>query len=104
MEILSTLAPYLSAIVTAIVGWIVGKKKSAADLESIKADNADKLLKINEQYIVEPLTKKINELNRIVKKLEKAVSRAADCTFSNNCPVRVELQKHETDNCNREKQ
>ena len=95
MEHLENILPYIISAITAIAGWIGGRRKTKAELEGMNADNAEKLLKLNNQFIVEPLTKEINVLSKKITKLEKAINRVGDCPHSLVCPVRDELQKHE---------
>lgn len=74
------------------------RSKAIADAKGAEIDNSEKLLKISNEYIVEPLTKKINGLERTIKKLEQALKKIADCPHADNCPVRNELQKHDNSN------
>jgi len=85
-------------IITLVFGWFSGKKKSTEEVKQMQADYSDKILKTNETYIVEPLIKETNALRREVKKLNKAINKIADCPHADNCPIRDELQKHETSN------
>jgi hypothetical protein len=51
MEILNQILPFLVSIITLIVGWLGGRRKSTAEVEIIKSDRAEKLLKLNDQYL-----------------------------------------------------
>jgi hypothetical protein len=93
MEILNQLLPFAISIVTLIVGWLGGRRKSSAEVEVIKSDHAEKLLKLNDQYLIAPLTKKIDLLSQKIQRLEQAISRISDCNDEKNCPVKNELKK-----------
>ncbi|MCK9302574.1 MAG: hypothetical protein PHU62_01610 [Bacteroidales bacterium] len=93
MEVLNQILPFSVSIVTLIVGWFGGRRKSSAEVEVIKSDHAEKLLKLNEQYLITPLTRKIDLLSLKIQRLEKALSRISDCSDEKNCPVKNELKK-----------
>jgi uncharacterized small protein (DUF1192 family) len=88
------------SIITLIVGWLGGRRKSAAEVEIIKSDHAEKLLKLNDQYLITPLTKKIDILSQKIQRLEQELSRISDCSDAKNCPVKNELKKQYK--CNQE--
>lgn len=92
MEILNQILPFLVSIITLIVGWLGGRRKSTAEVEVIKSDYAEKLLKLNEQYLITPLTKRIDILSQKIQQLELALSRISDCSDEKNCPVKNELK------------
>jgi hypothetical protein len=92
MEILNQLLPFAISIVTLIVGWLGGRRKSSAEVEVIKSDHAEKLLKLNDQYLIAPLTRRIDTLSLKIQKLEQAISRISECEKI-NCPVKNELKK-----------
>jgi hypothetical protein len=56
-------------------------------------DNNEKILKLNQEYIVEPLQKEMKSLRRVVARLEKAIERSTGCEYKEKCPVREELGK-----------
>ena len=96
--------PYVISAVTAVVGWIGGKrakvasdKKAEAEAKSVEIDNEEKAAKIMMDYVVEPLKREIAAMRREVAKLRKAVERIKDCPYSDNCPVREELKKKNED-------
>lgn len=101
MEILNQTLPFMVSIVTLIVGWLGGRRKSTAEVENIKADHAEKLLKLNDQYLIAPLTKKIDILSQKIQRLEQALSRISDCNDKENCPVKNELKKQKSGNTKR---
>jgi hypothetical protein len=68
------------------------RNKAAAEAKGAELSNTDKLLEINNTYIIEPLKKEINALRKDFRKLQRAVEKAIDCPYSDNCPVRNELQ------------
>ncbi|HOG19600.1 MAG TPA: hypothetical protein PKW37_04080 [Salinivirgaceae bacterium] len=98
MEVLEQLLPSLLSIITLIVGWLGGRRKSKAEIEVIKSDHAEKLLKLNDQYLISPLTKKIDILSKKIQRLEQALSRISDCSDEENCPVKNELKKKTNEN------
>ena len=93
METLNQLLPFSVSIITLVVGWLGGRRKSSAEVEVIKSDHAEKLLKLNDQYLIAPLTKKIDLLSNKIQRLEQALSRISDCNDEKNCPVKNELKK-----------
>jgi len=93
MEILNQILPFTVSIITLIVGWLGGRRKSAAEVEVIKSDYAEKLLKLNDEYLIVPLTKRIDILSQKIQRLEQALSRISDCNDEKNCPVKNELKK-----------
>lgn len=70
------------------------KKKASAEAESAELDNEKKASELLMDYIVEPLKKEINGLRKDVRRLQKAIDRIGDCGYSDDCPVRGELRKH----------
>ena len=92
MEILNQILPFSLSAITLIVGWLGGRRKSTAEIELIKSDYAEKLLKLNDQYLIAPLTKKIDLLSNKIQRLEQALSRISDCSSAQNCPVKIELK------------
>lgn len=64
MEILNQILPFSVSIITLIIGWWGGRRKSTAEVENIKADHAEKILKLNDEYLIAPLTKKIDNLSQ----------------------------------------
>ena len=93
MEILNQKLPFIVSVITLIVGWWGGRRKSTAEVEIIKSDHAEKLLKLNDQYLIAPLTKKIDLLSNKIQRLEQAICKIADCPDAKNCPVKIELKK-----------
>ncbi len=93
MEILNQILPFAVSIITLIVGWLGGRRKSKAEVEIIKSDHAEKLLKLNDQYLITPLTRKIDILSQKIQRLEQALSRISDCSDEKNCPVKNELKR-----------
>ena len=93
METLNQLLPFSVSIITLVVGWLGGRRKSSAEVEVIKSDHAEKLLKLNDQYLIAPLTRKIDLLSNKIQRLEQALSRISDCSDEKNCPVKNELKK-----------
>ncbi len=93
MEILNQILPFAVSIITLIVGWFGGRRKSTAEVENIKADHAEKLLKLNDEYLIAPLTKNIDSLSQKIQRLEQALSRISDCSDAKDCPVKNELKK-----------
>ena len=93
MEILNQKLPFIVSVITLIVGWWGGRRKSTAEVEIIKSDHAEKLLKLNDQYLIAPLTKKIDLLSNKIQRLERALSRISDCKNAKDCPVKIELKK-----------
>ncbi|MDR2928499.1 MAG: hypothetical protein LBV41_09945 [Cytophagaceae bacterium] len=93
MKITNQILPFAVSVITLIVGWFGGRRKSAAEVEIIKSDHAEKLLKLNDQYLIAPLTKRIDILSQKIQRLEQALSRISDCSDAKNCPVKNELKK-----------
>ena len=93
MEFLNLFYPYFLSAITLIIGWLGGRRKSNAEVEIIKSDHAEKLLKLNDQYLIAPLTKRIDILSQKIQRLEQALSRISDCGNEKDCPVKNELKK-----------
>ena len=93
MEILNQKLPFIVSVTTLVVGWWGGRRKSAAEIEIIKSDNAEKLLKLNDKYLIAPLTRKIDTLSNKIQRLERALSRISDCEKEKECPVKIELKQ-----------
>ena len=72
-------------------------KHAEEDAEVVELSNADKIVKMQTEYIVEPLKKEISKLRTDVRRLNKAIDRIGDCPHSNDCPVRHQLQIDATD-------
>ncbi len=96
MELFRETIPYLVSVATLVVGWLGGRRKSKAETEAIEADSVKKLLETNEEFIVEPIKREINALRKEVRKLQKSIERIRDCPHADGCPVRHELQKHDS--------
>ncbi len=101
----------IAGIVTAIVGsgWIssvvlrkkylreidvlnVEIKKKDAETDAAEIENIEKILKIQIEYIVEPLKKEINGLRRTINVLRFALEKIGVCPHAAGCPVKHELQ------------
>jgi hypothetical protein len=94
--------PYVISAVTAVAGWIGGKrakvasdKKAEAEAKSVEIDNEEKVLRMQLEYIVKPLETKVDKLTREIQKLRLAINKVAECPYEADCPVRKELQKKE---------
>lgn len=77
-------------------------EKADAEAEGAKAEakgkgiaNEEKILQLNQEYVVEPLKKEITRFSRIVSRFEKAFEKVQECEYRDGCPVRKELQKRE---------
>ena len=66
-----------------------------AEAKSKEIDNEEKILKLNQEYVVEPLRKEIARFSRIISRFEKAFEKVKECEYKEECPVRKELQKRE---------
>ena len=93
VAILNQKLPFIVSVIRLIVGWWGGRRKSTAEVEIIKLDHVEKLLKLNDQYLIAPLTKKIDLLSQKIQRLERTLSRISDCNQEKDCPVRNELKK-----------
>jgi hypothetical protein len=93
METLNQILPFAISVITLIVGWLGGRRKSSAEVEVIKSDHAEKLLKLKDQYLIAPLTRRIDILSQKIQRLEQALSRISECGDEKNCPVKNELKK-----------
>jgi peptidoglycan hydrolase CwlO-like protein len=63
----------LLAAGTSAIGFILGFRKSQAELESSKLDNLEKSIHVY-NVIIEDLSKKVEELTAHVAKLEKQIA------------------------------
>jgi len=66
-----------------------------AEAKSKEIDNEEKILKLNQEYVVEPLKKEIARFSRIITRFEKAFEKVKECEYKEECPVRREFQKRE---------
>lgn len=82
-------------IVVTIATLRATRNKAKAEAEQADATSTNTILKINQEYIVEPLQKEINALRNNIKSLTKALNRISDCPHSDVCPVRDELRKQQ---------
>ena len=99
---LQDIIPYAVSAVTAVVGWIGGKRakvasanKAEAEAKSLEIDNEEKVLRMQLEYIVKPLEEKVDKLTKEIRKLRLAINKVAECPYEADCPVRKELQKKE---------
>ncbi len=74
------------------------RKKAIEEAETIELSNADKIVRLQTEYLVEPLKKEINALRRDVRRLQKAIDAIRDCPHASDCPVRDSLQRTEDAN------
>lgn len=69
MEIREAIIGVVSSAVTALVGWILGKRKENADISTIQLENSQKVIdmvtQLNEKLEakVDSLSKKVDELS-----------------------------------------
>ena len=70
-------------------------KGAKAEAKSKELLNEEKILRLNQEYVVEPMKREIARISRIVSRFEKAFDRIKDCEYKYDCPVRKELQKKE---------
>jgi len=79
----------------AIVNARANHKKASEEATSVELTNAQSILETNQKYIVEPLTKEIDELREQVQRLTKAISKIHTCEHIADCPIVDQLQKSE---------
>lgn len=79
------------------------KRKADIEVESLKKDNRQKDMDLAKEYVeefranvVQPLEKEVKGLRRNIKNLTHAIQKSSECTYSNECPVRNELQKQQS--------
>ncbi len=101
----------IAGIVTAIIGssWVSSVvlrkkylheidvlkteiKKKEAETDRAEIENMEKILKIQIEYIVEPLKKEINGLRKTINILRLALEKIGVCPHAAGCPVKHELQ------------
>jgi hypothetical protein len=102
---LSDILPYIVSAVTGVAGVFGGmrlkkanEKKAEAEAKSVEIDNEEKMLRMQLEFIVNPLEKKVDKLTKEIQKLRLAINKVADCPYGADCPVRKELQKKEETN------
>jgi Sec-independent protein translocase protein TatA len=103
---LSDILTYLAPVLTGAAGLFVGRrkkvaeeKKAEAEAKSAEIENDEKAAKIMLDYVVEPLKKEITAVRRELARLRKAMNQINNCPYSNDCPVRKDLQKKEEHVC-----
>jgi len=85
---ITDILPYIISIATLIVGWVGGRRKSSAEVESIKADTSKKLLTDYDQFIVKPLQSQVANLLAEVQRLNILIESISECPNNQNCPIR----------------
>jgi predicted RNase H-like nuclease (RuvC/YqgF family) len=65
VELLINILTFLAPIVTAIVGWVLGKRKTNAEATTSEMENVEKALKIYREIIT--------DLDEKIKRLEERV-------------------------------
>jgi hypothetical protein len=101
---LQDILPYIISAVTGVAGVFGGmrlkkanEKKAEAEAEAVAIDNDKKVSEMVHDLLVEPLKKEIAALRRDVRRLQRVIDKISDCPYSENCPVRKEMQKKECD-------
>lgn len=74
--------------------------QSKEDVECTKINNDEKASKVLMEYIVEPLKKELSYMRRDVRQLTRAIERANECDYKEQCPVREEMSKKQEENEN----
>ncbi len=109
--IVSTLAAAIAAPLGAWVSSIILRRKYQIELDSLRADNENKLaeakgkevdnvrkaLEVIMANVVAPLEKEIKSLRKDVGKFRRAVEKIPSCPMAGSCPVSHELRSAETD-------
>ncbi|MDR1729936.1 MAG: hypothetical protein LBR52_04670 [Prevotellaceae bacterium] len=67
-------------------------KKKDAETDTAEIENIERILKIQIEYIVEPLKKEINGLRKTINFLRLALEKIGVCPHAAGCPVKHELQ------------
>jgi hypothetical protein len=99
---IQTILPYLISAITGIAGWLGGRRKKAADDKKVEAEaktielsNDERMMQMQQKYIVEPVLEKVSTLSKEIRRLRLAINKISDCPYEASCPVRHELQKME---------
>ena len=91
----------VTAIILAVIGMVSGwvtywldRRKHRQEVESLKADNRQKEMNLNKDYvqewrtyIAEPLQREVGELRTEVAELRNAIQRIDRCPHRDKCPV-----------------
>jgi hypothetical protein len=92
-----------------VIGWLTNHRREKADIRLTEAsvrqtevDVLDRALSAINEKVVEPLTARFGILQsdyelvlKELKQLRNAISKMYVCRYTDNCPVRFELQKQQ---------
>ena len=83
------------ALLTSLLTLRSSRKKAAEEAEAEELSNADRIIKMQTEYVVQPLEKEIKKLRSSVNRMERALDKISDCPHSDKCPVKDALQDKE---------
>lgn len=101
-----------TTIIVAVIGALSGgilaavatlkwtARKVQFEAKNTEVDYAKNLMETQVNFIVNPLKSEISALRKSVNRLEKAIERIPECQYSENCPVKVEINKNQNENEN----
>lgn len=69
------------------------RQKAQEEAKSLAIENDRKVSELVNEYFVEPLKREMTSLRRQVSRLSRAVEKIPLCSYSDDCPVRDELDK-----------
>ena len=68
------------------------RKKADEEAEAAEIANAEHIIRMQAEHIVEPLKKEVNALRKEVRKLQRAIDAIRECPHADHCPVRERMQ------------
>ena len=96
IEIMTLLSAFVTGGGLVAVFTLRSARKSAAEeAESSELSNADKIVSLQTQYIINPLREEIEGLRHDVQRLNQAIDAVKDCEHRDNCPVRKKLSANQ---------
>lgn len=86
------LSAVLGGLLVKLVTLNQARQKAVAEVQDLRLDNTEHATKILMDNVVVPLQKELKSTRRCISRLNRAIEAANRCEYSDDCPVRHELQ------------